>query len=181
MNLDFVLTILVLVLALAGLAYPLYRARTQIAGVNVSTLDDLLAQRDGVYATLRDLELDQELGKLDASDYTSLRERYMLRATEILQQLDVLRGEGGGQEASAEIEQEVAALRKTTKDEGRFAEKRLATADDGQRTVDAKTKVAPSKAGTKQGDAAVDMFCTNCGRPYKPGDKFCARCGHALG
>ena len=67
MNLDFVLTILVLVLALAGLAYPLYRARTQIAGVNVSTLDDLLAQRDGVYATLRDLELDQELGKLDAA------------------------------------------------------------------------------------------------------------------
>jgi len=179
MNLDFVLTILVLVLALAGLAYPLYRARTQVAGVNVSTLDDLLAQRDGVYATLRDLELDQELGKLDANDYASLRERYMLRATEILQQLDVLRGEGGGQVASAEIEKEVAAMRKTTKEKGRFAEPRLATNDDG-RIADDKTKIAPAKAGMKQGAPAAEMFCTNCGRPYKQGDKFCARCGHAL-
>jgi zinc-ribbon domain len=178
MNLDFVLTILVLVLALAGLAYPLYRARTQFAGVDVSTLDDLLAQRDGVYATLRDLELDQALGKLDANDYASLRERYMLRATEILQQLDVLRGEGGSQIASAEIEKEVVALRKTTKDEGRFAEKRLAT-NDGEQRVDTNALVAQKSA--KEKAAAADMFCTNCGRPYKPGDKFCARCGHALG
>lgn len=179
MNLDFVLAILVLVLALAALAYPLYRARTQIAGVDVSTLDDLLAQRDGVYATLRDLELDQELGKLDVNDYTSLRERYMLRATEILQQLDVLRGEGGGKEASTEIEREVAALRHMPaqtpdtpiKDEQDAINTKRLTTDNERPTTKDKQRTTSSS----------EMFCTNCGRPYKKGDKFCARCGKALG
>ena len=125
---DFVLTILVLVVTLAALAYPLYRFQTRAAAVNASTLDDLLAQRDGVYATFRDLELDQQLGKLDSSDYDTLRERYMLHATEILQELDVLRGQGTGQAASAEIEQEVAALRKRgrkTKDKRRTFKSKL--------------------------------------------------------
>ena len=46
---------LLLSAALVALAYPLYRAQTERAALSVSTLDDLLAQRDGVYATLRDL------------------------------------------------------------------------------------------------------------------------------
>src|SRR5690349_9754180 len=110
---DFVLVVLVLAAALIALAYPLYRAQSASAELSVSTLDDLLAQRDGVYATLRDLELDSELGKLDAPDYNALHEKYMLRATEILQELDTLRGEGSAHEASAEIERELAAMRKT--------------------------------------------------------------------
>jgi hypothetical protein len=157
--LDIVITLLVLALALAALAYPLYRARTQAVPVSASTLDDLLAQRDGVYATLRDLELDQQLNKLDAADYTSLREKYMARATEILLELDALRGEGGAKEASDEIEREVAALRG-----GRSASlpgsKDQPTAEPSRRTSESK--------------------CPNCGRPYNIGDKFCARCGRAL-
>lgn len=151
---EIVLAVLILALALIALAYPLYRAQTQAAFVNASTLDDLLAQRDGVYATLRDLELDQQLGKLDAGDYNALRERYMTRAAEILQELDTLRGQGGGKDASAEIEQEVAALRKKT-------ERRTQTAE-------------------KDAAQTTDLHCSNCGRAYKPGDKFCARCGRAL-
>jgi hypothetical protein len=112
MGLELVLAVLVLALALAALAYPLYRARSQGLLVTGSTLDDLLAQRDGVYATLRDLELDQQLGKLDAADYNALRDKYIQRATEILRQLDALRGEGGAKEASDEIERQVAAMRR---------------------------------------------------------------------
>ena len=153
---DFVTAVLVLALALAALAYPLYRARTQPIAVTASTLDDLLAQRDGVYATLRDLDTDRQLGKLDDGDYTALREKYMARAADILHELDTLRGEGDGQAASEEIEQEVAALR---------------------------NKPAPAKkpkAATKPASDPEKMFCTNCGRPYTSGDKFCAKCGHAL-
>jgi hypothetical protein len=121
--------------------------------VNASTLDDLLAQRDGVYATLRDLELDQQLGKLDAADYTTLREKYMTRATEILQELDALRGEGDAQAASAEIEKQVAALRQ---------------------------KAERSTQNKEISKASSELHCTNCGRPYTAGDQFCARCGRAL-
>lgn len=160
-NLDFVLVIVVLAAAFAALALPLYRAQAQGAALNVSSLDDLLAQRDGIYATLRDLDLDRQLGKLDASDYGVLREKYMARATEILERLDTLRGEGQGQEASAEIEREVAAMRKATK-------------------LQPKPIANPTPASSAAKDPSPDLYCTNCGRQYKPGDQFCARCGRAL-
>jgi hypothetical protein len=154
---DFFLALLILAFALVVLAFPLYRARAQTLTVNASTLDDLLAQRDGVYATLRDLEQDKELGKLDAADYDALREKYMVRAAEILHELDMLRGEGDAQSASAEIEAEVTALRK--------------------RAPSLKT---PQPVPVPAPVRSSDLFCTNCGRQYKPGDKFCARCGHPL-
>jgi len=170
---DFILALLLLALALVALAYPLYRAQMQTAAVNASTLDDLLAQRDGVYATLRDLELDQQLGKLDAADYNALREKYMLRATEILQELDVLRGEGGGKDASAEIEREVAAMRKVTRDE------RRETRDDRRQTTESQSLSAVSSRPLANRQSS-DLKCANCGRAYKVGDQFCARCGYAL-
>ena len=157
-----------------GDAY-LYRARNQTVTVNASTLDDLLAQRDGVYATLRDLELDRELGKLDANDYAALRERNMLRATEILQQLDLLRGEGSAKQASSDIEKEVAALRHTpTPSSPQPVAKPASTKSPRPATANQRTNT------NGQQPKANDSFCTNCGRPYTSGDKFCARCGHAL-
>lgn len=159
-NLELIVTLLILSAAFLALAYPLYRARTQALTVNASTLDDLLAERDGVYATLRDLELDKQLGKLDDADYYALHEKYMARAAVLLRELDTLRGEGDGKDASAEIEKEVAALRNKT-------------TDNGQQTTDNSKTLSVTRHPS-------DLHCTNCGRPYKPGDKFCARCGRAL-
>lgn len=164
---DIVIAVLVLAAALAALAYPMYSAWTQAVTLDASTLDDLLAQRDGVYATLRDLELDRELGKLDANDYESLRERYMTRATQILQQLDALRGEGATREASVEIEKEVAALRRPTTDD----EPRTTTVD---RVTEKPVPTAIAEA------KPPELQCANCGRPYRAGDKFCAQCGQPL-
>jgi hypothetical protein len=162
---EFILAILVLALAIVALAYPLYRAQAQLSLSGAATLDDLLAERDGVYATLRDLELDKELGKLDEADYTALRDKYMIRAGEILRELDALRGEGEGKEASAEIEREVAALRKGTANEA------------VQATVEQEGSV---KVASDVKREQVELRCANCGRPYHVGDKFCARCGHSL-
>lgn len=154
---EFVLAILVLALALAALAYPLYRARRQPIAVTASTLDDLLAERDGVYATLRDLDTDRQLGKLDTADYTALREKNMARAADILREIDTLRGEGAGRAASDEIEQEVAALRKRTP-----------------------APVKKAQPAPKPIPETEQLFCSKCGRSYTAGDKFCARCGNAL-
>ena len=148
---DFAIAILVMAAALAVLAYPLYRTRQQPAALNVSTLDNLLAQRDGLYATLRDLELDRQLGKLDDADYNALRDKYMTQASQVLQELDTVQGKGAAVEANAALEQEVRAQRKT-KD---------------QKNAPANTK---SAAG----------FCRNCGQAYETGDKFCSKCGRTL-
>jgi hypothetical protein len=168
---EFVLAVLVLALAVVALAYPLYRAQTQPALPNAATLDDLLAERDGVYATLRDMELDRELGKLDERDYAVLHDKYMNRAGVILKELDALRGKGETEQASAEIEREVAALRKGTagvpEAEARAAEARRKSGGADR----------PASSVKRQEN---ELRCANCGRPYQAGDKFCARCGHSL-
>ena len=148
---DFAIAILVMAAALAVLAYPLYRTRQQTVALSVSTLDNLLAERDGIYATLRDLELDRQLGKLDEADYNALRDKYMTQASNVLQRLDALQGKGAAAGANAALEQEISARRKTQ---------------------DRKNKSA--NANPSEG------FCRNCGRPYKVGDKFCSKCGRAL-
>lgn len=148
---DFALAILVMAAALAALAYPLYRTRQQAASLNLSTLDNLLARRDGLYATLRDLELDRQLGKLDDADYNALREKYMTQATEVMQDLDTLQGKGAAAAANATLEQEVSARRQLR--------------DRKNPRADAKTAAG---------------FCRNCGQSYETGDKFCAKCGQAL-
>jgi hypothetical protein len=110
---DILLGFLLLAAVLAVLAYPLLQARSRSAIFSGGALNDLLAQRDGLYATLRDLDLDFELGKLDGSDYHARRETYLGRASLALQQLDLLRGANGEDSTrSEEIEREVAALRR---------------------------------------------------------------------
>ncbi len=110
---DVILALLVLAAAVTALGYPLYQARSRSIPAPAGRLADLLAQRDGIYAMLRDLDLDYELGKLDAADYQARREKYLGRAVVILQQLDAQRGLApGNADASAEIDREVAVLRK---------------------------------------------------------------------
>ena len=148
---EFVIALIVLAAALAALAFPLYRAQQQPATMNVSTLDNLLAQRDNLYTTLRDLELDKQLGKIDDADYNALREKYMTQASTVLQQIDLVQGQGSAAESSAALETEIAALRR---------------------------QPARKKSGGE--GASSGGFCRNCGKGFDKGDKFCAKCGQAL-
>jgi len=53
-----------------------------------SDLEDLYIQREGTYATLKELEFDFESGKLIAEDYRELRARYSAEAVRILQRIE---------------------------------------------------------------------------------------------
>lgn len=158
---DFALALVVLVLALAALAVPLYRARARlpILPAQNPALDDLLAERDGLYATLRDLDTDRQLDKLGQADYEALREKYMTRAAAVLAELDTLRGTGVDTARNAELEREIAALRRTP----------LASS--------ASIPAGASSTLSAPLSTAAELPCPNCGRPYRPGDRFCARCG----
>ncbi len=179
---EILVAIVLLAAVFAVLAYPLYQSRPQLEFANAGTLNDLLAQRDGVYATLRDLDLDYQLGKLDAADYQARRERYLARASVLLQQLDALRGaDAAHRDLSDEIEREVAVLRRQTASSGsqraeskRQPAKRMPAAANGRRPG-----VAPAVAASEKEEEEVS-FCTNCGRARKPGERYCAKCGHAL-
>jgi hypothetical protein len=83
-------------LGLALLAWVLFPIVLE-AGGNLRTistarseLEDLFVQREGVYATLKELDFDYETGKLIEQDYRELRARYSAEAARILQRIDQL-------------------------------------------------------------------------------------------
>ena len=143
-----------LAIAIFVVAYPLFQhstAPSQQADVfSDRGLAELLARRDATYATLKELELDHEMGKLSSADYRALRDRYRAQAVAILQELDscqakaqvqVARDRVLEQEIKQEIEREIAARRRR------------------QRGLDR---------------------CPGCGVAFEPEDRFCRRCGVAL-
>ncbi len=159
---EFILALILLAAVFAALAFPFYRPRARAVVAFSGTLNDLLAQRDGVYATLRDLDLDYQLGKLDATDYQARREKYLTRAAVLLQQLDALRGaDAAHRDLSEEIEREVAALRRSPK-----------TNDQRRKTGNGRSSSVLRPRSS--------VACSNCGRPYASGDRYCAKCGQAL-
>lgn len=89
-------TIGLVVIAVVAVGYPL----VQEAGRRTTTAEgerqraELEVRRETLYAALKDLEFDHEMGKLSAEDYAALRERYMVQAVAVLQQLDALAAEG---------------------------------------------------------------------------------------
>ena len=55
-----------------------------------SELEDLYIQREGIYATLKELDFDHETAKILDEDYRELRARYSAEALQILKRIDVL-------------------------------------------------------------------------------------------
>ncbi len=91
----------------------------------------LIAQRDAIYATIRDLDFDYRTGKLTDEDYHAQREAWMARGVDVLKALDALQqvaepapAANGGAVApileadsldyDAQIEAAVAARRRST-------------------------------------------------------------------
>jgi len=60
------------------------------ASAEKSELEDLYIQREGIYATLKELEFDFEASKLIEGDYHELRARYSAEAVELLKRIDDL-------------------------------------------------------------------------------------------
>ena len=87
-------------LCLGILAYLLQPIVSEASGLQAavsperSELEDLYIQREGTYATLKELEFDFETGKLIEEDHRELRERYSGEAVRILQRIEELEAAG---------------------------------------------------------------------------------------
>jgi len=113
----------------------------------------LLAQREAVLATLRDLDADHAAGRLPEADWQSLRAQALARGAATLAALDQVAADAAGSTADwmAIIEAEVAA-----------AQPAVAPA-------------APSAAPSPEPPALA--ACASCGAPLRAEDRFCGRCG----
>lgn len=119
----------------------------------------LLAEREAVLLTLRDLDADRADGRLGEDDYHRLRSETVARGSRVLAALDQVASDSAGRTAAltAELEAEVAVA-------------------GGRPGI-----AAQAAAGVERGAAsAAAACCTHCGRPSRGDDRYCGGCGQPL-
>lgn len=123
-------TILLLVVAIVLVVFvlqPLWSAyrRTSATSPLPAVLLDLFAERDVVLASLRDLQLDFETGKVSADDYQRMRTALLAEAARVLRAIEEV-----NRELEASIEDEIAHLRELA----RQSDSSLSTSASGATT-----------------------------------------------
>ena len=111
----------------------------------------LLAKRDRVLNTLKELEFDHALGKIPEEDYSSRRNALRTAGVQVLKQLD----EGGDPQPQS-----------------------TPLTIDASRGDDELEKLIAERRRSRQEKAAG--FCPQCGNPVQKSDKFCHGCGRTL-
>jgi NADH pyrophosphatase NudC (nudix superfamily) len=119
----------------------------------------LLAERNRIYAAIRELDFDYSTNKVSDIDYAAQRHALVAQGVETLQQLDAL---PALDETPAEDPIEAAIV-----------ELRSGAA--------APAAAAPArKAKGRSKAASGTSFCPRCGKPVQQGDLFCGSCGARL-
>ncbi len=119
----------------------------------VETLEELYAQRDALYRSIKELEFDYRVGKLTDEDYRRFVGQLKRQAADVLRRIDEVKATQAS--IRQQLESRVQALRQ-----------------GARRTVPKPIPVAA--------DEGVPHFCPQCGAPVRPGDRFCSQCGAPL-
>lgn len=122
----------------------------------------LLVHKEALLEEIRTLDFDLETGKIPAEAHAAQRAELVAETAEALKQLDALPQETAPAPSATLAEIEAA-----------IAQRRAAAA---ARPVNG-AQEQPATAVAPNGQS---KFCSQCGQPVKPGDKFCAACGHQL-
>lgn len=186
----------------AFLISPLLDQNRRLVGEK-NEVEDLQKRKDFLYAAMRELNIDYNMGKLSAEDHRQLEDEYMREASTILDQLQ--RHINGKQHVDAQIEQTVLGIRKKrvvsrppTVPASPVVEEpelvAIASEDTPEMTVSEAAARAEgsicSQCNTKNdGDANFCIecgaslkktACVSCSAENKAGAKFCAHCGEKL-
>jgi hypothetical protein len=113
---------------------------------------DLLAERNRIYAEIRDLDFDYKTNKLTDEDYAAQRYALVARGVDLLKRLDDLPAVSASSDNDA-IEAAIASVR-----------------GGG----------SPVELAGAGGSKARAAFCPQCGQAVQPGDRFCSVCGARL-
>ena len=116
------------------------RLRTKMSSSHAPT-QQLQERKEELYATIKELELDRDLGKLHQEDYLPLRRDLESKALALLEQLDQLNGRTHAENLRMRIEEDVAELRRPP----------------------ASRPQCPSCGAHPR---AEDRFCSQCGTPF---------------
>lgn len=104
-----VLVALVTLGTLAWMARPLLGRRRELKGPGDDRRTaDLLEEKQSVYRSIMDLELDHEMGKMGNEDYRQLRQQSKAEALGIIRELE---GDASEETGQATLEEEIRAAR----------------------------------------------------------------------
>ena len=87
---EYLISLLLVVLVSVFTVYPLFlgRWRQGTTGIpEISRLKQLYERRDIYYSSIRDIELDRDMGKLNEQDYAELVSRYKEKAATVSKQI----------------------------------------------------------------------------------------------
>ncbi len=121
----------------------------------LNVLEDLYARRDALYASIKELEFDHRVGKIDENDFQRFSARLKREAADVLRQIE-------------EAKQTQAAIRERL-------ETQIQSLIDN--VPESLTSEGPIQAEKLKPSATTPRFCTQCGHRLQPGDRFCSQCG----
>ncbi len=102
---ELALIIIFVLSALAYVAWPLLSKTVAAKGSGAE--DELRIQRDIVFAAIKDLEMDREMGRVSEEDFEQLNAGYRQQAIDVLKKID----RAGNGMHRKRLEDELAALR----------------------------------------------------------------------
>lgn len=147
--------------------------------------DDLLKRKDYLYTSIRELNIDYNMGKLSAEDHKQLQSEYMVEASGVLDKLE--HTGNGKQHITVLIEQAVLDIRQQRAKTHPVS--KPSTTVEPQPVTDTE-QISCDVCGTDNeadvnfcidcGASLQQMFCEACGEDNKPHAKFCAHCGEKL-
>jgi hypothetical protein len=103
---EYLISAILLLVALALVIVPFLTPRVDTQPDSERReLRELLAEKETLYAAIKELEFDHQAGKLSLEDYLQTRRSYELRAVAVLEQIDRLDG-GRAARGGASIEED---------------------------------------------------------------------------
>ena len=105
---EYVISLLLVVLVSVFTVYPLFSSyrKRRLDGADrpeVNRLEQLYERRDLYYSSIKDIELDRDMGKLNEQDYIELISRYKEKAATITKLISELQSTGESEKTEEKI------------------------------------------------------------------------------
>lgn len=78
-------------IVIAYIGYPFYQARQKKISFELNhRAEELETRKSEIYAAIKDIEFDYQMGKLSEEDYRELRNQYRSQAVALLKEIDAV-------------------------------------------------------------------------------------------
>jgi len=175
------LALALLVVVALVVVRPFLFAPPSSAQATRSKREELEAEKEQLLAQIRTLDFDHETGKMPDAEYQQTRERLLVEAAALLQQIDSLEPASDARPEKAAVDEIEAAIAERRRQRAAAdIEVAIAQRRAQSQGVASRERAAVVAGNGHGGEAGGRAFCPQCGQPQDEGDRFCAFCGHKL-